>query len=78
MKTIRPGFHPRRDAKLTMIEYSKYYLVPGYWIYVDRNRKPVRCWATFTPDRKYLGCSYEYLNAKERVKSHKIEKLIAK
>jgi len=78
MKTLKPGFHPRRDAKITMVEYVKYFLVPGYWIYAEPNKKAVRCWATFTPDRKYLGCSFEYLNAKERVKTHKIETLIAK
>lgn len=78
MKTIKPGFHPRRDAKLTMIEYSKYYLVPGYWVYPNPKIKPKRCWATFSPERKYMGCSFEFLNAKEKVKIDKINRIIAK
>jgi hypothetical protein len=76
MKTkLKPGFHAfkKQDIKL----YVSYYILQGIWIYSD-SRKPVKCWATFTPDKTFLGCSMSFLDAKEKVKTHKINLVMRK
>ena len=67
----KKGFYPRKDKG--PILYAKYYLVPGLWI---GGTRPVKCWATFTPNKQYLGCYTNFLDAKDKVKSHKIEKIM--
>lgn len=69
---MKPGFHPLKNAKEKLVEYSKYYIVPGVWIYEDSNSKPQACWGTFNPKKKLLGCSFKFLDAKETVKIDKI------
>lgn len=67
-----------KNAKDKMIVYAKYYLVPGVWISSVNEAKPTACWATFTPDKKCLGWSKKFLDAKEKVKTHKIELVLQK
>jgi hypothetical protein len=75
---MKPGFHPLKNAKEKLVEYNKYYLVPGVWVYEEVNQKPKPCWATFTPKKQLLGCSFKFLDAKERVKIDKINKILQK
>ena len=75
---MKPGFYPRKDAKTTTIEYASYFLVPGVWVDENEEVKPAQCWAAFSPDRTYLGCNFNFLSAKEKIKSHKLKKFIKK
>ena len=75
---MKSGFHPLKNAKEKMVNYSNYFLVPGIWIYEDEGCKPVACWATFTPTKELLGTSFKFLDAKEKVKIHKISKFMAR
>lgn len=70
---MRKGFHPVKNAEETTVMYVNYYLVPGVWV-DNSTDKPQVCWGTFTPDKKLIGCSYKFLDAKEKVKNHKISK----
>jgi hypothetical protein len=70
---MKIGFVPIKN--LNKVEYSKYFIVPGVWLNGE-NTKPTKCWATFSPDKNYLGCYIKFLDAKERVKIHKISKYL--
>lgn len=74
---MKKGFHPLKNSSEKTINYVKYYLVPGIWI-SSENVKPIPCWGAFTPEKKCLGCSPKFLDAKEKVKSHKISKFLKK
>jgi hypothetical protein len=71
---MKQGFAPRKDAKQTLVKYTDYYLVPGFWVY--SHGKATACWAVFNPDKEYLGCYKRYLDAREKVKTDKIAKII--
>lgn len=73
---IKSGFHPLKEK--VIVSYSKYFLIQGVWIYDDETKKPVKCWGTYSPDKTFLGCSMSFLDAKERVKTHKISKFISR
>lgn len=75
---IKSGFSPLKDAKHKTVVYVNYFLVPGVWVSKEPNAKPQLCWGTFTPDKKLLGCSFKFLDAKEKVKNHKISKFLRK
>lgn len=70
---IKQGFHPLKNANETSVAYAKYYLVPGLWV-DKKQEQPQPCWGVFTPDKKLLGFNHRFLDAKERVKIHKISK----
>lgn len=72
MSEVKSGFHPLKDV--ANIEYAKYFLVPGVWVDNKTQDPPIKCWGAFTPDKEYLGWSIHFLNAKEKVKIHKISK----
>jgi hypothetical protein len=72
---MKTGFLPIKD--LEKVKYSEYFIVPGVWVN-GTDEKPTKCWATFTPDKNYLGCYVNFLDAKERVKSHRISKFLTK
>ena len=74
MTVVKSGFHPIKDAVNT--EYVKYFLVPGVWVNVKTPDPPIKCWGVFTPDKEYLGWFIRFLDAKERVKIHKIARFI--
>lgn len=76
MAKVKVGFAPIKDA--TKIEYSKYFLVPGVWLNQDDEVKPIKCWGAFTPQKEYLGCYVNFLDAKESIKTHKISKFFKK
>jgi hypothetical protein len=76
MTAIKSGFAPIKDAPL--VEYSKYFIVPGVWVNQDAEVKPIKCWGSFTPHKEYLGCFVNFLDAKEIVKHHKISKYFKK
>lgn len=75
---MKPGFYALKNAKEKMVVYSKYYLIPGVWIPENPKAKRVACWATYTPDKKLIGCSTSFLSAKDRVKSHKISLIMSR
>lgn len=67
------GFHPLKNAQEKMIVYAKYFLVPGVWIECEK-QKPIPCWGIFTPNHQMIGSALKFLDAKEKVKTHKISK----
>lgn len=74
---LKPGFHSLKNREIHT--YVSYFLVQGVYVYADDKIKPVKCWGTFTPDKKtFLGCSMTLLDAKEKVKTHKISKFMRK
>lgn len=75
---MKSGFHPLKNAQEKLVEYNKYYIVPGIWVYEERTQKPQPCWATFNPKRKLLGCSFKFLDAKEKVKIDKINQILSR
>jgi hypothetical protein len=75
MKTkLKPGFHAYREQ--SPVRYQNYLIIKGIWVYSDDNQKPVKCWNTYTPDKKSLGCSLGFLDAKEKVKTHRISLIL--
>ena len=69
------GFFPIKD--LEKVVYSDHFLVPGVWVSGD-DSAPIKCWGLFTPDKKYINCYINFLDAKERVKFNMISKYIKK
>lgn len=77
-KTLKPGFYPKKDYRVKQVNYCGFHLVPGFFVDKTEDTKPIACWATFTPDKKFMGWSTQFLDAKERVKNYKISKFIKK
>lgn len=75
---MKKGFNALKDSSEKVVKYCKYFIVPGIWIYADKNKKPSKCWAAFTPDKKMIGCNADFLSAKERIKIHKIQLLMTR
>lgn len=69
---MKVGFFPLKNAEEKTILYAKYYLVPGLWIDAQQKSKP--CWGIFTPNKEMIASAYKFLDAKEKVKTHKIAK----
>jgi len=77
MKTqLKPGFHAYKNQE--PVRYQNYLILKGIWIYSDSNQKPVKCWCTYTPEKKSLGCSLGLLDAKEKVKTYRISLILNK
>lgn len=71
---LKPGFHAYREQ--TPVNYVNYLILKGVWVYSDENKKPAACWGTFTPDKTCLGTSFKFLDAKEKVKTHRISLIL--
>lgn len=67
------GFFPIKD--LEKVVYSNHFIVPGVWVSGD-DETPIKCWGLFTPDKKYINCYVNFLDAKEKVKYINISKYL--